>query len=317
MAKRKRGLPALLVAPVLVILIGLVGSYIAAVMIYDASFNYRCSTPEDMKKDIADYPELSAERHTFKSDKGQTLVGYLYESIDESIEKKALVVFAHGLGGGGQNAYMELYDICAAMGYYVFAYDATANDESEGERIGGLPQGYIDLDHAIDYAKSIDGPGELPLVLAGYSWGAMSVANVLNYHPEAVAVVSFAGWNRSMDLIEHVGCGKVGELGKLLLPFAELYEHIKYGDYADSTAISGFAASDAAVMIVHGREDTTVPPRYGIDLYREAYQNDPRFTFVEYPDRDHSVIMGEDGEIDEELVRRALDFVAAAPRDRQ
>lgn len=60
------------------------------------------------------------------------LVGHLYESADESIEEKAVIVFAHGSGAGGQIGYVDIFNYMAQNGYYVFAYDATANDESEG-----------------------------------------------------------------------------------------------------------------------------------------------------------------------------------------
>ena len=60
---------------------------------------------------------------------------------------------AHGLGGGGHNSYMDCANYFARHGYYVFAYDATGNDESEGEGVGGLPQGVIDLDYAISFVE--------------------------------------------------------------------------------------------------------------------------------------------------------------------
>ena len=38
---------------------------------------------------------------------------------------KGVVVIAHGLGGGGQNTYMDLADYFTSNGYLVFAYDVT------------------------------------------------------------------------------------------------------------------------------------------------------------------------------------------------
>ena len=40
--------------------------------------------------------------------------------------------------------------MCCQGGYLVFGYDATANDESGGEIVGGMPQGIADLDKAIN-----------------------------------------------------------------------------------------------------------------------------------------------------------------------
>lgn len=282
--------------------------YFVAVSIYDGSFNYRCTTPEEDAFDISEFPGMVRERHTFKSNNGQTLVGYLYESSDEWADVKGVIVFAHGMGGGGQTGYMDIFDIMVGRGYCVFAYDATANDESEGDVMGGLPQGFIDLDYAIDYAMGLDELSELPLLLMGYSWGGLSVGNVLNYHPEAVAAVSLAGWNESMNLIDYRGCQMVGGVAKLLLPFASLYEWFKYGEYSSSTAMSGFANTDARIMIVHGEKDDTIPIYYGYDMYYEEYGEDERFVFKKYDDRTHDLLVDKDGELDAELFSEIADF---------
>lgn len=283
------------------------GMYFLSVKVYNKSFDYRCTTGADVWLDISQFPGLARERHTFRSHQGQQLVGYLY-TRDGTRDKKALVVFAHGLGAGGQTAYMDIFDFLAARGYAVFAYDATGNDESEGERVGGLPQGYIDLKYAMEYAASLPETSALPVVLMGYSWGGLSVANVLNYHPEVKAVAALAGWNRSMDLIDHRGCQTVGKAAKLMLPFAAVYEHVRYGDYASSTALKGFAKSDCRVLIVHGQLDTSVPIRYGYDTYYAVYGQDSRFTFLHYPDRAHGILDVTKGVRDMELVGKIADF---------
>ena len=79
-----------IVAIVLAVLLigGSVGLYCLAVSIYDGSFNYRCTTDEEISFDISEFPTLTRERHTFTSDKGQTLVGYLYEQADPEIREK-------------------------------------------------------------------------------------------------------------------------------------------------------------------------------------------------------------------------------------
>ena len=288
---------------------GSVGLYCLAVSIYDGSFNYRCTTAEDISFDISQFPGMTRERHTFKSNNGQTLVGYLYERTESEIDHKAVIVFAHGLGAGGQTGYMDMFDYFTRQGYYVFAYDATANDESEGEVIGGLPQGFIDLDHAIDYAYTIDKISQMPFVLVGYSWGGMSVGNALNYHPEVKAVVSMAGWNKSMNLIDYRGCQMVGGVAKLLLPFASVYEYTMYGEYAFSTAMKGFANSDCDVLIVHGEQDDTIPIGYGYETYYEKYGSDDRFAFKKYTERDHNLLNYEDGSRDFELMADVVAFL--------
>ena len=301
----KRVLPILLV---LLLLGGCIGLYCLAVSIYDGSFNYRCTTSEESTFDISEFPGLTRERHNFVSHQGQTLVGYLYSRPEDDVAEDAVIVFAHGLGAGGQVGYMDMFDYLTGRGYYVFAYDATANDESEGEVIGGLPQGFIDLDYAINYAYTIDSIRDLPFVLMGYSWGGMSVGNALNYHPEVKAAATLAGWNKSMNLIDYRGCQMVGGVAKLLLPFASVHEYLMYGSYSFSTTMKGFKNSDCPVMIVHGALDDTIPMEYGYDAYYKVYGSDPRFTFVRYDDRTHDLLKTADGVLDLDLMAQVADF---------
>ena len=189
---KKRTVKIIICVLLLMALIGgCVKLYSITKEIYDENFNYRCATNWSEWYRPSQFETLTRERHTFESKQGQQLVGYLYEQSDPNLEKKGVVVFAHGLGAGGQTGYMDIFNYLTMNGYYVFAYDATGNDESEGDVIGGLPQGVIDLDHAIDYAYTIDEISDLPFVLMGYSWGAFSVTNVLNYHPEVKVCIYF------------------------------------------------------------------------------------------------------------------------------
>lgn len=308
MSKKKKIIIFTSAGVLLFLVICCVVLFFVAKSIYDGSFNYRCETSEENRFEISEFPNLKSERHTFESNKGQTLVGYLYSGANESFAGKGVVVFAHGMGGGGQIGYMDIFDFMVAHGYYVFAYDVTANDESEGDVMGGLPQGFIDLDYAISYAETLEEIKNLPFVLMGYSWGGLSVTNVLNYHPEVEAVVSLAGWNKSMDLIDYRGCQMVGSVAKLLLPFASVYEYILYGEYASSTSMKGFEKSDAAIMIVHSEDDSTIPVRYGYEKYYKKYGGDERFEFKKFTDRNHDILVNEDDTLDTALMGEIVEF---------
>ena len=259
--------------------------YLSTVIVYNSIFNYRCTSETYLMASIDDFIGLERTRYEFNTRKDNKLVGYLYSNSE--IEEKGLVVFAHGLGGGGQTGYIEIFNYLSSNGYYVFAYDATANDESEGKSVGGLPQGVIDLDNAINFTKTIDEVKDLPLMLMGFSWGAYSVSNVLNYQEDVKAVVAIAGWNESMNLIEYNSSRYVGSFSKVLLPFVGIHENIKYGKYASSKAIEGFENTDAKIMIVHSEDDKTVPITYGYDRYYEKYSTDDRFIFKHYTNRGH------------------------------
>ena len=77
------------------------------------------------------------------------------------------------------------------------------------------------------------------------------------------------------------------------MPFIKLHEYVKYGKYATNTAMDGFAASDAAVMVCHSADDEIVPIEYGYDLYYNKYKDDPRFLFFFFEDKGHDRIFND------------------------
>lgn len=280
---------------VLLWLVGIVLSFalilnpIATVIMYEIIFSTRYETAPWMSFSVEEFDGLQVQRSDFATKDGTVLAGYRYWKEDQTA--KAVVVLAHGMGGGGQNAYMPLIDCFTSNGYYVFAYDATGNDQSGGEDVQGLPQGLIDLDHAIDHVQWLEDYRGLPVVLFGHSWGAYSVGNVLNFHPEVKAAVMVAGFNESEDMLYYESSNYVGPLIELEIPYLRWYEQIKFGrEYTDVTAVEGIENTDAAILIVQSRDDASVPMEYGYNDFYEAFQNSDRVSFLLYEDRGHSYL---------------------------
>lgn len=259
-----------------------------AVSVYNDNFGKRFTSYEPLTWDIDDFDGLMRDKYTFESDKGQLLTGYKYYRNNE--ETKGLVVLAHGFGGGGHRSYMNVADYFAANGYAVFAYDATGNDESEGKEVGGLPQGLIDLDHALRFVKSSPDFSGLPIVLWGHSWGGYSTGSVLKLHPDVKAAVIVAGFNESLDMIESEGRNIVGNVIDFVLPHLEAHEKEKFGEYAAMSVLDGLAASEAPVMIIHSTDDDMIPVEISYDRYYEKFAGSDRFTFIRYEDRGHNYI---------------------------
>ncbi len=178
-------------------------------------------------------------------------------------------------------------------GYYVFAYDATAMDKSEGEGLGGVPQGVIDLDHAISFVESESDIPDLPIVLFGHSWGGYCVSSVLTFHPEIKAVIECSGFDRSSDMFESGGKSQAGSVIYTMTPFIRIHEYFKYGKYAKNTAMDGFDATDANIMIVHSADDDVIGIEYGLDKYYEKYKDNSRFKFIRFEDRGHNEVFND------------------------
>lgn len=260
---------------------------IVSVAVYASNFGTRYETASWLAFSVEDFPGLQVERSDFQSD-NMTLAGYQYSKAGQ--EPKGVVVIAHGLGGGGHNSYLPFVDFFTANGYAVFAYDARGNDNSGGE-VEGLPQGVIDLDSAIRHAESLGEYRDLPILLFGHSWGGYAVGNVLNLHPEVKAAVIVAGFNTSEDLIAYQGQQMAGEGVKILLPYISLYQRIKFGGgFTSISAVSGMEKTDAGILVVHSRDDTTVPTQYGYDKFYEAFGDSDRFSFLLYEDRGHDYL---------------------------
>ncbi len=262
---------------------------VMTVIIYESIFSFRCQTELDASFSVEEFDGLFLERSDFSSD-GACLAGYKYSSPDT--KAKGVVVLSHGLGGGGQNGYMPIIAHFVTQGYYVFAYDAHGNDNSEGDDIEGLPQGVIDLDNAIRHVKEIPEYNELPIMLFGHSWGGYSVGNVLNIHPDIKAAVIVAGFNESEDMLLFQSQKYVGALANVLLPYVELYEKIKFGsEYTSISAISGMSDSGASILLVQSSDDTIVPSEYGYEKFYKSFKSDERFEFILYKKRGHTDLL--------------------------
>ena len=289
--RKKKSIKKIILIILLCVIIIMIGGWgMLCVKIYDENFNVRGDSYKPLMLRLEDFDGLSCTEYTFPSDKGQMLAGYLYSAGED---QKGVVVIAHGFGGGGHNSYMDAANYFAQHGWYVFAYDATGTDQSEGEGVGGVPQGVIDLDHAISFVEANEELAGLPIVLFGHSWGGYSVCSVLTYHPEVKAVIECSGFNASSEMFESGGKSQAGEVIYAMTPFVKLYERFKYGKYASNTALDGFASTDASVMVVHSADDDVIEIGYGYDTFYEKYKDDPRFTFVRFEDKGHNDILND------------------------
>ncbi len=260
--------------------------------IYEQNFSEIYESIEWLRRSPEEFEGLNAERTTFKTDNGNELIGYTYSKDFETY--KGVVIISHGLGSEGQNRYIGLSDVLTSAGFLVFGYDATGHGETGTEAMGGLPRGVIDLDYAIRYLKEQPKFEGLPIMLFGHSWGGYSVGNVLNMHDDIKAVVMMAGFNKSIDMLIYEGRVVVGPIVDVLSPYISLYEKIKYGEYAGTTAIEGFDNSNANILIMHSKDDERIPYDDQYGMFYDRYKDSERFQFISYDNRGHSYILESD-----------------------
>ena len=300
MSKLKKPVKIILIVLAVLIILLIAAALILpkqmAMAVYNENFGVRFTTYEPLAWSIEDFDGLIRDKYTFESDKGQMLTGYKYYRADA--ETKGLVVLAHGFGGGGHNSYMHIADYFASNDYAVFAYDATGNDESEGDAVGGLPQGVIDLDYALRFVKSNEDFAGLPIMLWGHSWGGYSVGSVMKLHPDVKAAVIVAGFNESLDMLESEGRNIAGDAIDFVLPYFEDYEKKTFGDYASMSVLESLAETKANVMMLHSTDDDMIPIEKSYDRYHEKFSADERFTFIRFEDRGHNYIFCSEASMD-------------------
>ena len=185
---------AILFVILITILVLIAILYLFANTILNLIFGKRCEGNPNLKYFTADdFEELNASKIEFKSDKGQSLRGYVYQNnkIKEN-DIKGLLVFVHGMGAG-HFSYTTEINTLAKNGYKVLAYDNTGTCMSDGKKLNGFYQSVIDLKHCLEYIKTNSDLNNYNLGLIGHSWGAYTVCQSLKYESNEKAVIGMSG----------------------------------------------------------------------------------------------------------------------------
>lgn len=267
---------------------------IITVIVYEGIFARRFETPEYLRYSLDDFQGLKAEEFFIENDGGVKLASYKYY-YDE--EPKGYLMFSHGLGGGGHNFYLPVIEYFARAGFFVYTYDATGNDLSEGETVKGIPQFYIDAKTVMSYIVSVH-QDEKPISVMGHSCGAYAAACLLGEFPQIDAAAILSGFDRSEDMLVYQSSKYIGKLTDVLFHTVDIYEDIKFSrEDSDRSAIESVKNSDARVLIAHSSDDETVPTYFLFDkLYAEYSQSD-RFDFKLFSDRGHTFIFYSDNSV--------------------
>lgn len=271
------------------ILILLVGLFTAATVItavnMDANFGRGDYPDPRLTLDYfyehykADYPRVEV---SFKSGEN-TLKGFIYGAEND----KALLVFAHGIGNvheGYMNELLWFVD----RGWRVFAYDATGSGYSEGDGTRGLPQSALDLNEALNFAESDERLSGLPVYLMGHSWGGYAVTAVLNFDHDIKGVASVAGYAEPVQMIYEFSKGVVGDFRPLLYPSIKLYNWMRFGKYAELSAVDGINKANVPVLIFHGTKDQTIDYNESAIINHRSEITNPNVQYVTLDGVTHS-----------------------------
>lgn len=269
----------------------------AIVILNSAGINQRCEGDENLKYLKAkNFDNLNALPISFKSNKGQTLNGFLYSSAKVDTYK-ALIVFSHGMGAG-HLAYTTEINYFAQKGYMVLAYDNTGTCTSEGKKINGFAQGIIDLKHALQFVKSREDLKELSVLLVGHSWGAYSVSNVsaLNPDVEIKGIVAFSPFNSMNKLIRDIAKQKTKVNLSILSPFFDIINYLRFGKAGILRSCKSINSNSIPTLVLHGGNDMQVTVKNSPVGRKQEIGDNPNSRTILYENKFHNVYLAKDAE---------------------
>ena len=262
-----------------------------------AGTSKRCEGNANLKYLKAkNFDNLNARPIDFKSNKGQTLNGFLYSNAKVDTYK-ALIVFSHGMGAG-HHAYTTEINYFAQKGYLVLAYDNTGSCLSEGKKLYGFAQGVIDLKHALKFVESREDLKELPLLLAGHSWGGYSVCNVSAITPKnnIKGIVAFSPFNSLNKLINDNAKQKAKIDLALLYPFFDIINFMRFGKAGILRSCDSIDNSSIPTLVMHGGNDLQVTLKNSPVGLKNRISNNPNARTVLYESKYHNVYLAKDAE---------------------
>lgn len=252
---------------------------------YKYLFGFRCERTTTCST-MEMFPDLTKKQCDYYSGKYKLDAG-IYRNRHNNGDK-GLLVFCHGIGCGKDN-YLNRIDYFAREGYTVFAYDMTGVCDSQGKGQMGVPQATLDLKRGLEHIKKIDELKDLPIVVYGHSWSGFACCSVLNYGDWGIkAVITGGGFNYSSDISRIYIYKFMGNMDKLVNPYVRIVEFFRFGKVATYGAMDGINKFNKPVLIMHSKDDTTIPYKNSIVAKREHCHNKAA-EFYSYLDRGHTI----------------------------
>lgn len=174
-------------------------------------------------------------------------------------EPAPVALIMHGWSG---NAAMMLPLVPAlhTADLAVLLIDARCHGHSDEDDFTSLPRFAEDIDHALAWLRRCPQADPRRIALIGHSVGAGAVLLAASRRTDVAAVVSLAAFSHPVAMMRRFLSHKrvpYLPLGWLMLRYVERVIGHRFDDIAPVTTIGRI---QCPVLLIHGAEDTTVPP---------------------------------------------------------
>ena len=213
---------------------------------------------------------------TIESRDGLTLSGRYYHTADGA----PLAICFHGYKSCWLTDFCGGADIAAQMGQNILLVDERAHGKSQGKTITFGIKERLDLLCWIDYALDRFG-ADTRILLYGVSMGGATVLMASGEDlPENVkGIVADSPYSSPLDVILSVGRQR-GYPVRLIRPFVILGAKLYGGfDVLEASAEEAVKQTNVPILIIHGEEDTFVPPEMSLRVQQANPALIERHTF--------------------------------------
>lgn len=213
---------------------------------------------------------------TIQSRDGLALSGRYYHTADGA----PLAICFHGYKSCWLTDFCGGADIAFQMGQNVLLIDERAHGKSQGRSITFGIKERQDLLCWLEYALNRFG-SDTKILLYGVSMGGATVvmASELDLPKNVKGIVADCPYSSPLDVILEVG-RQTGYPVKLIKPFVILGAKIYGGfDIRESSGAEAVKHTKVPIMIIHGEDDTFVPPEMSHEIQRANPEMVQRHTF--------------------------------------
>ncbi len=240
----------------------LLAALLPPALLWALNFGIRRSLAAEREAETA-YPEGLPWRQIYiPTANGKQLYGWF---IPQPAAAPALVV-VHGWSGNAQMM-LPLAAPLFTAGYSLLFIDARCHGQSDSDTFSSLPRFAEDVEHALGWLSLQPEAAGVPLGVIGHSVGAGAALLAASRNPNIAAVVSLAAFAHPDGIMRRwMGFKRIPfwPLGAYILFYVQRVIGYRFDDIAPINTIPQVACP---VLLVHGREDETVPVAEAEALY--------------------------------------------------